>query len=130
MSAKDDVLDMIEKRMKDNKKIKDDLNEDKDYRRVALDFISDIEEARTTNNNIVNFMSDFNKAVNVMSRRIKNIDNGATVDIHWAVDENKALIVKDAKVDRIVINWSKKYIESHPETSENETIDIMDLLFQ
>ena len=124
----DEVLEMIEKRAKRNTAIKDNISKKKTVNEFIKDFINDIEEARLTDD-LSEFVSMKKRATNKLSRRLKEEDKGAMVEIVWFTSGDDHIVVKDTTVDRVIITWSKSYA-SNKGISEIQVIDIMDLLLR
>jgi hypothetical protein len=129
--ARDDVLDMIEVRVKKNKTIRENTCRDKTHRQEVMRFLRDMEDLFCKASNEIEASTGIDGAADMLISRLRAFDPYVKANIIWndADIEDGKQDWKQLKVIGVQITWSDYYIRFNPNADRSEYVDVMDLLF-
>lgn len=123
--AKQQVLDMIEKKAKRYKSLKNKAKNPQTPQKLILSFIEEAENIYVTANDSWEWEYLFDKLTKSLDEQMKIIDLGAKMEVEWNGAENW----RDLRVTGVRVAWSNWYKTKHSLPDET-FMDVAMLLLQ
>ena len=124
--AKQDVLDMINKKMKRNKEIKKKTSIDKTYKQDVLLFLERLEDIYASATDPIEFDVLLEQACKILDRELKKEDPYVQAEVNW----NNPKDWRTMRALGVTITWSNYYQNLYPNSHAMEYIDATDLIFE
>lgn len=124
--AKQDVLDMIDKKIKRNREIKRRTKQEKTYRESILLFLERLEDVYLTAKDPIEFDVLLERACKILDRELKREDPYIQAEINW----NNAKDFTHMRALGVTLHWSNYYKKLHPEVQDMEYVDATSLIFE
>lgn len=129
MSAKDDVLKMIQAKRDKIRNARRRVVRQEDVYNTVADFVRDMDKAIKDSISFLDFDGVLNEAARKLNAGVCRLDPTANVKIVWNKDEDLDEKWNELQIDHVVITWSDHFVNKTGRIKE-ETVDIGHLFLE
>jgi len=122
--ARKEVMDLIEKKAKRMKDIREGSNKDIGPVQEVLKFLNNLDKILADTPDVIDRIIAIESECELLNSRLKTFDPHVEGDVKW----NDTKDPHHLRPIGVQIKWSKYYLNLHPDSPEEEYIDVGRLL--